>query len=388
MDVVSWLQTCIKNNVTIKESGDVLLSDLGEVKKDAATNIAVGSGGEKYYTILDLYVLWLAPSGSRGAYIKLTKQYSCTAVPAPQVQSTLAYLRGETQTIPNLDSSAPVDKVSGGVATKRGKAAEAAVEQDVVVDGKYIRKHEIVHINRNSVLQSGKHNFGDVLRQIKVLEQRKAKEKSASGSGRSGDTTKYDRWQQRGSTHEDTFGIDLLATSEPVKKVAAVPVKKTPKRVVKTPIIIVPKAGAPVTLRNAKQFLEQGVLASAKQGGAKETRVYVYHTVGDQKYKYTLVDDPAQVGNDWDRVIAVLALGKEWQFKGKWKPSSSPADLFKSYCGISFYQDNPPALLKQWNCTPIRVDPSKPQINSGAMFEFWKVLLTWAQPRFPNLAIA
>lgn len=43
--------------------------------------------------------------------------------------------------------------------------------------------------------------------------------------------------------------------------------------------------------------------------------------------EYLVIDNPSRLApGDWERVVAVVALGKEWQFKGwHWE---KPVDLF------------------------------------------------------------
>ena len=63
-----------------------------------------------------------------------------------------------------------------------------------------------------------------------------------------------------------------------------------------------------------------------------------------------VVDNPSRLKDgDWERVVCVVALGKDWQFKGwKWP---TPVELFSKTLGVFIKWDNedtPPAVLK-WN---------------------------------------
>lgn len=92
------------------------------------------------------------------------------------------------------------------------------------------------------------------------------------------------------------------------------------------PIILVPSAFQTlITIYNVKEFLEDGVYiptdVKAKQmKGPKPDCVTVQKKFSRDRDRvvtaYEVRDKPSALkAEDWDRVVAVFVLGKEWQFK-------------------------------------------------------------------------
>jgi len=53
-----------------------------------------------------------------------------------------------------------------------------------------------------------------------------------------------------------------------------------------------------------------------------------------------VIDNPSRLlAADWARVACVVAMGKEWQFKG-WGAMASPVELFHKAQGVYFKWDN------------------------------------------------
>lgn len=92
------------------------------------------------------------------------------------------------------------------------------------------------------------------------------------------------------------------------------------------PIILVPSASNTlITIYNVKEFLEDGVyiptdVKMKQMKGPKPECVTVQKKFSSDKDKvmtaYEVRDKPSTLkSDDWDRVVAVFVLGKEWQFK-------------------------------------------------------------------------
>lgn len=108
------------------------------------------------------------------------------------------------------------------------------------------------------------------------------------------------------------------------------------------PIILVPSAFQTlITIYNVKEFLEDGVFvptdAKVKQlrpGSTKPDCVTVQKKFSRDRVvaAYEVRDKPSALkSEDWDRVVAVFVLGKEWQFKD-W-PFKDHVEIFnKSEC--------------------------------------------------------
>lgn len=90
------------------------------------------------------------------------------------------------------------------------------------------------------------------------------------------------------------------------------------------PIILVPSASQTlITIYNVKEFLEDGVFVptdvkTKAMKGARPERVTVQKKLSRDRAvaAYEVRDKPSALKpDDWDRVVAVFVLGKEWQFK-------------------------------------------------------------------------
>lgn len=155
---------------------------------------------------------------------------------------------------------------------------------------------------------------------------------------------------------------------------------KTPVKTRKStgpPIIIVPAAlTTHLTLYNAQDFLEQGVFVSSidkrNVQSKKPTSVQI-KSFADKSTVYEVIDSAQKLKEqDWERVVAVFALGQQWQFKGwKW---SEPVELFHHGTSnfypirkastdhvpvrgfyLRFDDDGPVDAVKKWNMKVLTV---------------------------------
>jgi len=153
----------------------------------------------------------------------------------------------------------------------------------------------------------------------------------------------------------------------------------------KEPIIIVPAATSSlITMLNIKRFLEEGVFeessAVAARGEAKELKVMLTRRVvkaggAAAKAQYEVVDNPGRLKpEDWARVVAVVALGKEWQFKEyKWP---KPVEIFSRVAGIFVKWDSdvvPPAVAA-WTVTTIDVARNRRHLDAASALKFWNTV--------------
>lgn len=107
------------------------------------------------------------------------------------------------------------------------------------------------------------------------------------------------------------------------------------------PIILVPSASQTlITIYNVKEFLEDGVfipteVKAEQMKGVKPDCVTVQKKFSRDRVvaAYEVRDKPSALKkDDWDRVVAVFVLGKEWQFKD-W-PFKNRVEIFNK--GNSF----------------------------------------------------
>jgi parafibromin len=130
------------------------------------------------------------------------------------------------------------------------------------------------------------------------------------------------------------------------------------------PIIIVPNSlTTPISILNVLKFLKDGEYVSAeelkKQGVRREGQHTFQRVEDDKNSTFVIVDSVAKFReSDWDRVVAVIALGQPWQFKDwKW---SNPVDLFNNVCGVHIAWDDRAvdSNIQSWNCKVLKVLPS------------------------------
>jgi len=109
-----------------------------------------------------------------------------------------------------------------------------------------------------------------------------------------------------------------------------------------------------------------------------------------QPIEYKVFDDPRHLRDeDWSRVVAVFALGEEWQFKSwKW---SKPAELFQHVLGVHVtlddrsMEDKVGRTVLSWNCRVLKVNKTKRHLDAGCVNEFWGLLDDFVRLRKPHL---
>eukprot|EP00249_Psilotum_nudum_P016057 c25638_g1_i2 orf=215-1624(+) len=160
------------------------------------------------------------------------------------------------------------------------------------------------------------------------------------------------------------------------------------------PIILVPSAfQTMLNTYNAKDFLEDGVYCPPDQKAKivlkKPDLVTIQRKMGrDTPVKYEVRDKPTVLSpKDWDRVVAVFVLGKEWQFKD-W-PFKSHVEIFDKIMGIflRFEDDSVESakVVKQWNVKIISLSKHKRHQDKTAVLEFWDRLDAFVRSRRMNL---
>ncbi|KAF3457112.1 hypothetical protein FNV43_RR01769 [Rhamnella rubrinervis] len=161
------------------------------------------------------------------------------------------------------------------------------------------------------------------------------------------------------------------------------------------PIILVPSAFQTlITIYNVKEFLEDGVFiptdVKAKQmkGGAKPDCVTVQKKFSRDRDRvvtaYEVRDKPSALkAEDWDRVVAVFVLGKEWQFKD-W-PFKDHVEIFNRIMGffMRFEDDSVESAknVKQWNVKIISISKNKRHQDRAAALEVWDRLEAFVRSR-------
>lgn len=156
------------------------------------------------------------------------------------------------------------------------------------------------------------------------------------------------------------------------------------------PIILVPSAAQTLlNMYNAKEFLEDGVYVAADVKSKKPEVVTFYRKMGrDKPVKYEVRDKPTALSpKDWERVLAVFVLGKEWQFKD-W-PFKDHVEIFSKIMGIylRFEDDSVDSakIVKQWNVKIISLSKHKRHQDRTAVLQFWDSLENFIRARRLNI---
>lgn len=157
------------------------------------------------------------------------------------------------------------------------------------------------------------------------------------------------------------------------------------------PIILVPSAFSTlITIYNVKEFLEDGVFiptdVKAKQMKVKPDCVTVQKKFSRDRVvtAYEVRDKPSALkAEDWDRVVAVFVLGKDWQFKD-W-PFKDHVEIFNKILGfyLRFEDDSVESAknVKQWNVKIISVSKNKRHQDRAAALEVWDRLEEFMRSR-------
>ncbi|XP_022631686.1 protein CDC73 homolog isoform X1 [Vigna radiata var. radiata] len=159
------------------------------------------------------------------------------------------------------------------------------------------------------------------------------------------------------------------------------------------PIILVPSAFQTlITIYNVKEFLEDGVYiptdVKVKQmKGARPDCVTVQKKLSRDRVvtAYEVRDKPSSLKpDDWDRVVAVFVLGKEWQFKD-W-PFKDHVEIFnKTVIGfyMRFEDDSLESAknVKQWNVKIISISKNKRHQDRAAALDVWERLEEFVRAR-------
>ncbi|KAF2285408.1 hypothetical protein GH714_003598 [Hevea brasiliensis] len=142
-----------------------------------------------------------------------------------------------------------------------------------------------------------------------------------------------------------------------------------------------------------REFLEDGIYiptdVKVKQmKGAKPDCVTVQKKFSTDRNRvmtaYEVRDKPSALkAEDWDRVVAVFVLGKEWQFKD-W-PFKDHVEIFNKIIGffIRFEDDSVESAktVKQWNVKIISISKNKRHQDRAAALEVWDRLEEFVRSR-------
>lgn len=171
----------------------------------------------------------------------------------------------------------------------------------------------------------------------------------------------------------------------------------------KTPIIVLPKGmTAPITMVNAYEFFANSkfvprdkMLANLRASRAQPKTTFARTVTARMagvhgKVEYELLDNPKSKlhrAEDWDRVVAVVALGQPWQFKDWPGKYNDPVQLFGRTFGfyVGMEGDKVPADLEGWSVQQAKLNRDKRGLDSVTYASFWNALDEWMTIHKPEM---
>ncbi|KAL7643864.1 UNVERIFIED_CONTAM: hypothetical protein RMT77_005870 [Armadillidium vulgare] len=286
---------------------------------------------------------------------------------------------------------------------------------------------------RTTILQSSGKQFTSILGLLKNIKMREeGKLRQAQGEVLPTPTSRvvvqpigysrYDQERFKGKEETEGFKIDTMRTYHGLSlksvtegsqshKMAAqsnsAPVPKQPvtgptpaastqpqqKRPSRTPIIIVPNSSSSlITMLNAKDILQDMKFVSPEQrramGTKRESEILIQRTKEEGlTVPYRVTDQPAKLTNaEWDRVVAVFAIGPAWQFKG-WPYDGNPVELFNKICAfhIKYEEIQLDPNIGKWAVHVINLNRIRRHLDRAKFLEFWEKLDRYMLVKKPHL---
>ncbi|GMH94403.1 hypothetical protein TrVE_jg4899 [Triparma verrucosa] len=173
------------------------------------------------------------------------------------------------------------------------------------------------------------------------------------------------------------------SSGQPAKKQATGP-----------PIIVIPNAmSSVITMHNAEAFFADATYTSNKGAKPKKVKCVRKLTKSRKNVEFEIIDDAKSLSpSEWNRVVSVIALGKEWQFKD-WKNQDrtpmQPVDVFSRTFGfyISLEGAPVPENLKTWSVKFAKINRDNRGLDSVAHALFWNQLEAWMFVNKPEMCV-
>ncbi|XP_051130195.1 protein CDC73 homolog [Andrographis paniculata] len=303
-------------------------------------------------------------------YIQDARARRIPAVTLPDRKPLLDYLTGKVQ---SSDSIVPVDFHSSQVTNLdlnvKQDASDGTGLESVDNLTELIRVRERPIKDREAMLVSKKRDFYSALTAATKRDEERQRTEALQ---RKDNIVAKNRIESRGFGGEEATKMRKIGEG--------------------VPIILVPSAlSTLITMYNVKEFLEDGVFIPTEEKmkqmkGGKPECVTVQKKFSRDRVvtAYEVRDKPSSLKrDDWDRVVAVFVLGKDWQFKD-W-PFKDHLEIFNKVVG--FYVRFEDASLEsaktvmQWNVKIISISKHKRHQDRAAALEVWDKLEQFMRSR-------
>ncbi|EGF80142.1 hypothetical protein BATDEDRAFT_35087 [Batrachochytrium dendrobatidis JAM81] len=346
------------------------------------------ASGYKEYTIWTVLFFFMKKELDHPSYLRLLGKSTSGRDAAPvsfiDRKDLLDYLAGATESSANMRPAGPSKSDSLGAAEVSASTTQEAflgdlqrkrmlVTKETRMDLEIVKRMQVLEKTVNTAASvmsiSGPKNFANIqkLAYDKFIRAKDVRSSQAAAK----------------NSLQKTLNTKQAPTS--IKKSSqkhAKHVSKQAKEIM--PIIIVPAAAQSVlTLYNVKEFLID----------QKFIPTDTYRNRGENKpVDVTLERDPMKLApgahqkflvldsvetlrpHDWDRVVAVITMGQEWQFRGwKWE---KPVEIFHNVLGFSlkFVDEPPPGQASLWNVENLNIHRSRRYLDGTVVYSFWQLI--------------
>ncbi|CAB3409305.1 unnamed protein product [Caenorhabditis bovis] len=193
-------------------------------------------------------------------------------------------------------------------------------------------------------------------------------------------------------------GLSKIEQHHQQQSILSKPMPTTPlttpggKRPSRTPIIVVPAAlNTMINMYNARDILQHLTFVPSETRrnatNKKPTDLVLQRTKSGQTYNIRVIDNVDRLASeDWDRIIAIFAMGVAWQFKG-WKWNGNPTVIFNNIPAFHLYYDNdkPTAQVQNWNVHKIPVAVTKRHMDKARFSQMWETIENFCRKNKPEL---
>ena len=235
-----------------------------------------------------------------------------------------------------------------------------------------LMREEVVYLNRVSCLQGSKDLSGVI-----GLWDTAQKARAAHGKSRE------DRKHREGGSGSARPG----GSTRPASTSSSIPASASSQSSSAVPLILVPASlSSCISLFNARQFLEEGLLVptavkraenptAAKPSVVRVSRPSVLEPT--HRVSFDVVDDTSALhSSDWKRLVAVFVSGSAWQFEGWPAPFTSPAAIFAQIPAfyLSYADEVVNKNVQQWKVHSLTAHRNKNYADRSLQMEFWNIV--------------
>eukprot|EP00177_Eucheuma_denticulatum_P001031 GFKZ01001885.1.p1 GENE.GFKZ01001885.1~~GFKZ01001885.1.p1 ORF type:complete len:452 (-),score=58.82 GFKZ01001885.1:305-1660(-) len=415
----------------------VIIGNQTRLDRFALTDFHSMRGRGDPYALESIYFQFEYRKLQYNDYVQACRQKGVAHVTMLDKKDLLAYLTGEITTCAGIVSK-PNEKTSGenksglaagtSQADEKGKDTNEASSKKGAGDESGDAASFAAHRKRDrdqryldSVLMVAEWDFSSLREKLaQHVASAKVGRTASRENGAKGATQSYDPRGDRYTSNEDRFwrenlgsefhelGIDMSGSfkakpsanantpssqgrrerSESRRSSIKEPPPKRkridPKELV--PIIIVPQGSTLIYSGNAFEFFQNGRFLS--QNELQKSKVSTIQGSGRtvatrrpggncSRAEYLIVSNVNRLtSNEWDRVVAVVCAGQEWQFKTWPINDKGVGELFRNIQGFYFhYDDTPPrGNVNSWAIKKLPLSRSKRHTDGQVLVQFWNTL--------------